>query len=135
LGLQADGWLVRSVITWDKGRMRPESLQHVRRPGVSSETILMLTQQRKYTFYPETLPDRGDVWQFPPQPARKRSHLAPFPDELAKRCIEASTVEGETVFDPFVGSGTTVHVAEALGRVGVGLDLYNFEFPQLDTNS
>jgi DNA modification methylase len=135
LALLDDGWLVRSSITWNKERMRPESLAHVRRPGVSSETILMLTQQRNYNFYPETLEDRGDVWTFPPQVARKKSHLAPFPDELARRCIEASTLPGDTVFDPFVGSGTTVHVAESLGREAIGLDLYKFEFPQLDSKS
>jgi len=130
LALQEDGWLVRSVITWNKERLRPESLKHVRRPGVSSETILMLVKDRGYHFYPEYLTDKGDVWTFAPQVARKKSHLAPFPDELAARCIEVSTQPGDVVFDPFVGSGTTVHVAEALGRVGVGLDLYDFEFEQ-----
>jgi len=132
VALQDDGWLIRSVITWDKGRLRPEHLKHVRRPGLQSETILMLAKQRQYKFYSEVLADRGDVWSFPPQVARKKSHLAPFPDELAKRCIEVSTVEGEAVFDPFSGSGTTVHVAEAMGRVGIGLDLYDFQFPQTD---
>lgn len=130
IALQGDGWLVRSVITWDKGRLRPESLAHARRPGISSETILMLTKQRKYKFNDEMLDDRGDVWSFPPQVARKKSHLAPFPDELARRCIQLSTDVGDVVFDPFVGSGTTVHVAEELGRRGVGMDLYRFEFGQ-----
>ena len=102
----------------------------MKRPGVSSETILMLTQQRKYKFNHEQLVDRGDVLTFPPQVARKKSHLAPFPDELARRCILASTDEGDVVFDPFVGSGTTIHVAESLDREGVGLDLYRFEFAQ-----
>ena len=135
LALQSSGWLVRSWITWNKERLRPESLAHVRRPGVSSEVILMLTKQRQYKFYPERLEDRGDVWTFPPQVARKKSHLAPFPDELARRCIAVSTDEGDVVFDPFAGSMTTLVVAEEMGRRGVGLDLYNFEFPQLDSNS
>lgn len=135
LGLQKDGWLVRSWVTWNKDRLRPESLQHVKRPGISSETILMLTKTRTYKFYPERLEERGNVWTFAPQVARKKSHLAPFPDELARRCVGTSTDPGDVVFDPFMGSGTTLHVAEAMGREAVGLDLYKFEFPQLDSNS
>ena len=86
----------------------------------------MLVKQRQYRFFPERLEERGDVWHFPPSQSR-RAHLAPFPEELPRRCILVSTEEGDLVYDPFVGSGTTVRVAEKLGRVGVGLDLYDFD--------
>lgn len=130
IALQEAGWLVRSKITWNKGRLRPESLDHVRRPGVSSETILMLVKHRKYEFYADRFQffeQKGDVWSFPPQTAKSRSHLAPFPETLPERCILLSTMKGDSVLDPFVGSGTTVEVAERMERQGFGLDLYKFE--------
>lgn len=122
--LQNDGWLIRSVITWDKGKLRPESLAHVRRPGVQTEQIILAAKTRDYRFYPERLEEKGDVWHIPP--ARGSSHLAPYPEELVKRCVLASTDPGDVVLDPFVGSGTTVRVAETLGRHGIGFDLYDF---------
>lgn len=54
------------------------------------------------------------------------NHPASFPLQLAERCIEIFTAgPGETVFDPFAGSGTTLIGAYNLGRRGVGLELYD----------
>jgi len=61
------------------------------------------------------------VWQFSPAP--RNGHPAPFPVELPRRCIRLSTWPGETVLDPFVGSGTTLHAARALERQAVGVEL------------
>ena len=125
---QEEGWLLRSSITWDKGTTRPESTKHVRRPGVSSERIFMFVLSKEYYFdyhAQELLADRGDVWRFPPARG-KRQHMAPYPDELVRRCVSLSTSPGDYVLDPFVGSGTTPRVAERLGRVGVGVDIYNY---------
>jgi DNA modification methylase len=49
-------------------------------------------------------------------------HPAPFPTELARRCIRLSTWPGETVLDPFCGSGSTLVAARALGRRAVGIE-------------
>lgn len=51
------------------------------------------------------------------------AHYATFPPRLITPCILAGCPEGGIVFDPFVGSGTTVMVAQGLGRKGVGMDL------------
>lgn len=61
------------------------------------------------------------VWSF--SAAKRIDHPAPFPEELPRRCIRLSTWPGETVLDPFCGSGTTVRVAGQLHRVGIGVDL------------
>lgn len=121
--LRRDGWLVRADIAWNKMQRRPEDLSHVRRPGESSERIFMLTRSMGYRFFPERLEETGDVWSFKPG-GDGPSHLAPFPDELARRCILPCTEPGDLVFDPFSGSHTTCRVAEELGRRGVGCDLY-----------
>lgn len=48
------------------------------------------------------------------------------PEKLLERCIFASTNEGDIVCDFFVGSGTTLAVAEKLGRKWIGSDLGKF---------
>ncbi len=60
----------------------------------------------------------GDVWEIPQESANP--HPAPFPPELARRCISATT--GEVVLDPFMGSGTTAIAAETEGRQWIGIE-------------
>lgn len=62
----------------------------------------------------------ASVWDV--RPAPKRWHPAAFPAEIPRRLIELYSWPGDTVLDPFVGSGTTVFEAARLGRVGLGVD-------------
>ena len=66
--------------------------------------------------------NKRSVWTVTTKPY-KGAHYATFPPELITPCILAGAPEGGIVFDPFVGSGTTVATAVKLGRRGVGLDL------------
>jgi len=66
--------------------------------------------------------NKRDVWYIATKPY-KGAHYAVFPPELIKPCILAGAPENGIVFDPFVGSGTTVATAIQLGRKGIGLDL------------
>lgn len=52
-----------------------------------------------------------------------RSHAAAFPDSLPEWFIKLFTKEGDTVLDPFSGSGTTMRVARELGRNAIGIEL------------
>jgi len=62
-----------------------------------------------------------NVWKLPTE--RRNGHPAPYPVELARRCIRLSTWPGETVIDPFMGSGTTLLAARSLGRKAIGIDV------------
>ena len=67
---------------------------------------------------------KSDVWIMKPQGSGdRRSHIAPFPMELPSRLIRAFSFVGETVLDPFAGSGTTLLAAAGLGRNGVGYEI------------
>ena len=55
--------------------------------------------------------------------ARQIEHEAMFPDELPARLIKMFSFVGDTVLDPFLGSGTTVKVALELGRNAVGYEV------------
>lgn len=59
--------------------------------------------------------------------AKQTGHIAMFPEELPKRLIKIFSFVGETVFDPFAGSGTTSLAAKHLGRNSVGYEI-NKEF-------
>lgn len=54
---------------------------------------------------------------------RKLGHPAMFPSQLTSRLIEIYTKRGDTVLDPFLGSGTTILSAYQLGRKGIGIEL------------
>jgi DNA modification methylase len=62
------------------------------------------------------------VWTITTQPYPE-AHFATFPEELPTRCIKAGSRQGDTVLDPFNGSGTTGAVAVRLGRNYIGCEL------------
>ncbi|MBI1754782.1 thermonuclease family protein [Candidatus Azambacteria bacterium] len=67
-------------------------------------------------------------WNF--NGAKQDKHLAMFPEELPKRLIKMFSFAGDTVLDPFLGSGTTTLVAKNLERNSVGFEI-NKEFLQI----
>jgi site-specific DNA-methyltransferase (adenine-specific) len=52
-----------------------------------------------------------------------KGHPCPFPVELPKRCIEAVTLPGEVILDPFAGSGSTLIAALKSGRRAIGIEI------------
>ncbi|HMN10986.1 MAG TPA: site-specific DNA-methyltransferase [Bellilinea sp.] len=51
------------------------------------------------------------------------AHFATFPEKLVEKCIALACPKGGVVFDPFLGSGTVVQVAQRMGRIGIGTEL------------
>lgn len=63
-----------------------------------------------------------DVWKITEEYEWFKKYGA-FPSELAKRVILCFTDEGDIVLDPFLGTGTTVIVADLLNRIGIGYEI------------
>lgn len=66
-------------------------------------------------------------WNF--NGVKQFGHIAMFPEELPKRLIKMFSFVGETVFDPFVGSGTTSLAAMKLDRNSIGYEINNDFLP------
>jgi site-specific DNA-methyltransferase (adenine-specific) len=56
-------------------------------------------------------------------PERQNEHVAAFPVELPRRLIRMYSFHGETVLDPFMGSGTTARAAALEGRHSIGYEI------------
>ena len=69
----------------------------------------------------------GDVWQINRVCGTFRERVkgvpTQLPEELVRRIIGVSSNPGDTVLDPFAGSGTTPAVAAAMGRKAIGVEL------------
>jgi DNA modification methylase len=73
--------------------------------------------------------NKRDVWTIATKPF-KGAHFAVMPEALVEPCILASTKPGDTVLDPFLGSGTVAVVATKHGRQWVGCEL-NSEYVEI----
>jgi site-specific DNA-methyltransferase (adenine-specific) len=63
------------------------------------------------------------VWNFSGESKSRIGHPAPFPIELPKRCIKLFSYVGDTVLDPFLGSGTTLIACLMAERIGIGVEI------------
>lgn len=61
----------------------------------------------------------------PPNIKQMGYHVAAYPEELVAFFLQSYTVNGDTVLDPFVGSGTTLKVARVMGRQGIGYEVHS----------
>jgi site-specific DNA-methyltransferase (cytosine-N4-specific) len=123
--LQADGWVLRSKITWIKKTAMPESVKN--RPTNATEEVFLLSKSPTYFYDPNGVREASganlrNYWILGPDPSGNR-HPAAFPRELARRCILLGSREGDIILDPFAGSGTTGLVASELGRKAILIEL------------
>ncbi|HAX61728.1 MAG TPA: site-specific DNA-methyltransferase [Elusimicrobia bacterium] len=106
--------LLESIIIFQKGRFDYKSIpQDVREK--SKVNIKEFSDRKWYmTLWEMTNVMPGAVLE---------KDIAAFPEELPYRAIKLFSYKGETVLDPFAGSGTTMKVARDLGRNSIGIEL------------
>ena len=140
------GWTLRETITWDKQKALPWT--HHGELRDITEQVLLFSKSDDFHFnpadlrspipnslwwrrYPERYSPYGalptNLWSIPIPTqgfwAGIRTHFCPFPEELTYRMLSLTTVEGDTVLDPLAGIGSVSAMAEAMGRVGYGIEL------------
>lgn len=123
--LQADGWILRSRITWIKKTAMPESVKN--RPTSATEELFLFAKSPTYFYDPNgvrepTGANLRNYWILGPD-VSGNGHPAAYPRELARRCILLGSRVGDTVLDPFGGSGTTGAVASEQGRASILIEL------------
>ena len=133
------GWKYHSTIIWNEGNISRRtawgSWMSASAPYVIApvEVIVVLYKKQwkrekgcktsditKQEFMEWT----SGVWTFSGQSKKGAGgHPAPFPIELAKRCIKLFSFVGDTVLDPFLGSGSTLIASHLSRRKGIGVDI------------
>jgi site-specific DNA-methyltransferase (adenine-specific) len=106
--------LLESIIIFQKGRFVYKSISKEVRER--SKINIKEFQDNKWFM---TLWDMTNV--LPGSQLEKG--IAAFPDELASRCIKLFSYVGETILDPFCGSGTTMKIARGLRRNSIGIEM------------
>jgi len=105
-------------------RGEPSEAQRQKYCHEDSHGRYMMSYGRKYYFKGGAVLD--DVWDIPTMAATSGERLdyaTQKPEALLERIIKASSAEADLVLDCFCGSGTTLAVAEKLGRRWIGVDL------------
>lgn len=137
-----NGFECRDDITWKKpdgaaklrcgGWVQNKGRPFTWHPNIVDEKVMVYVKYGQRSqgdfddikkYYPEIPKDLlTNIWNINPETSTTW-HDAPFPEELVKRCILLFSYKGETVLDPFLGSGTTMKVARDLGRNSIGMEL------------
>ena len=123
--MQESGWILRSRITWIKKSPMPESVRN--RPSNATEELFLFAKQPSYFYDNQAVREPSganlrNYWILGTD-SHGTDHPAVFPKELASRCVQLSTRAGDTVLDPFAGSGTTGVAARELRRRSVLVEL------------
>lgn len=121
IALQEDGWTARAEFIWNRVDPLPEVAAD--RPARQTERVYLFAKSTRYV-YDRSVPGADtDLWSIrPDRSAKSAGHCAPYPIELARRCIAIGCQPGGVVLDPFSGSGTTGEAALQLGCRYIGID-------------
>jgi len=110
-----DNEAIKEPVKQDWGtRDRTKGKYHNPGTGLQPHSGLTKSYERK---------NKRDVWTVNKKPY-KGAHFATYPEELIEPCILAGSRPGDTVLDPFMGSGTTAYVARKHDRHYIGCELH-----------
>ena len=131
------GYWILNDVQWHKTNPMP-NFRGARFTN-ATETLIWAKKsetQKRYTFNHQVMKQLNggkqmtSVWQIPlctgaeriKDNAGKKAHSTQKPEKLLERVILSSSNEGDTVLDPFLGSGTTCAVAKKLNRNSIGIE-------------
>ena len=86
-----------------------------RKPDVNTRILSTISQENHKKWFRQ-------IWADLPG-ASTKDHPAPYPVELTNRLIRMFSFVGDTVLDPFVGTGSTIIAAAATGRNSIGIEI------------
>ncbi|TMI66611.1 site-specific DNA-methyltransferase [Candidatus Bathyarchaeota archaeon] len=107
-----------SILIFQKGRFDYSHLRELDPKSISKSKISIYDYHNQEWYL--------TVWNITnvlPLRERLEKGIAAFPEEIPKRLIKLFSFHGETVLDPFLGSGTTMRVAQELGRNSWGYEI------------
>ena len=132
------GWKYHSTIIWNEGNISRRtawgSFASASAPYVIApvEVIVILYKniwkkisgsRENDISKQEFMEWTNGVWSFSGESKKRTGHPAPFPIELPKRCIKLFSFVGDTILDPFLGSGSTLIAAYLNRRKGIGIEI------------
>lgn len=137
------GFVLQDMITWHK----PTAIAGMSDRNVvnKKEYIVYLSKNKNHKFHEDEAGNGvedpavarehrfGNLWRYPVKrgtAGQNVLHKAPYPTSLIDRITKISTDSGDTVLDPFLGSGTTAVSVLDLGRRCIGYEL-NREFEEV----
>jgi len=92
------------------------------KPTSEQKKLSVLTKEEWNTYF-------SGHWNF--SGVKQNGHLAMFPEELPARLIKMFAFVGDTILDPFLGSGTTSRAARNLNRNSVGYEINEEYIPKI----
>jgi DNA modification methylase len=112
---------IKTPIVWDKGNKGSGDLDNDW--GNQTEIVIFCTKGKK--LINKRL---GNIINVPRKHTSKMIHPTQKPEELLKTILDVSYIDGDFVVDPFMGSGSTIKVANNMGAKSLGIELDNEMF-------
>lgn len=123
---------LKDVIVWDKGYGQPAMAENVL--NRRTELILIFDKHnaisRQFNKAKFTRGTLDDIWDIKRQRSETSRNSAVFPEALVRKIITNFSEVGDTIYDPFLGTGTTCLVAKAEKRSSFGSEI-NLELIEL----
>jgi site-specific DNA-methyltransferase (adenine-specific) len=133
------GWKYHSTIIWNEGNISKGSAwgswMSASAPYVIAPVELIIILYKGNTWKKVSGSGISDIekfefmdwtkgiWTFKGESKKRIGHPAPYPVELPKRCMKLFSFVGDTILDPFMGSGSTLVAAKLNNRNAVGIDI------------
>ena len=111
--------LQESILLFQKGKFNYQEYMKTLDPKSIEASTIDIEESQKNKWYLSV----WDITNVLPSKNRIEKGIAAFPDEIPYRLIKLFSFVGETVLDPFLGSGTTTKIARELGRNSIGYEI------------